>query len=306
MVTGTLPIPLTRDRDRGESVDLLEGAEQQHSFVEDAVTIWLQRVGHAALLTSEQEIELARCANDGCMSCKRAMVEANLRLVVSIAKRYTARGLPLQDLIQEGNIGLIRAVEKFDPEKGYRFSTYATWWIRQAICRALSDSSRTIRIPVHTADAINRMFRCLNILQQRLSREPTAREIAEEIGISEEKVKDYLQMGGEPVSFDAAVGEADDAYLGELISDPGCDTEDDLTQRAALRMQIDELFQQLTHREKDILLMRFGLSNGRPYTLEEVAKAIGITRERVRQLEQAGLRKLKHPDAKRRLLEVLE
>lgn len=302
MVMGTVS-DLDLDRNRKEHPD-----EEPEQFVgvEDAVTLWLQRVGHAALLTSEQELELAKCASQGCMSCKRAMVEANLRLVVSIAKRYAGRGLPLQDLIQEGNIGLIRAVEKYDPAKGFRFSTYATWWVRQAICRALSDSSRTIRIPVHTADAMNRMFKCINILQQRLSREPTPREIADEAGMTEDKVRDYLRMGGEPVSFEAAVGDADEGYLGELIRDPGCDSDVEIAERSVLRMKIQELFDELSAREKEILLMRFGLVDGRAYTLEEVARAVGITRERVRQLEQGGLRKLKHPDLKRRLLEVLE
>jgi len=295
---------LVQDQTRKEHPD--DEPEQQLVGVEDAVTLWLQRVGHSALLTSEQELELAKCANQGCMSCKRAMVEANLRLVVSIAKRYAGRGLPLQDLIQEGNIGLIRAVEKYDPVRGFRFSTYATWWVRQAICRSLSDSSRTIRIPVHTADAINRMYKCINLLQQRFSREPTLREISEESGLPEDKIKDYLRMGGEPVSFDAAVGDSDEGFLGEMIRDPGCDTDVDIAERSVLRMKIRELFDELSAREKEILLMRFGLIDGRAHTLEEVARAVGITRERVRQLEQGGLRKLKHPDLKRRLLEVLE
>jgi len=303
MVMGTVS-GLVQDQTRKEHPD--DEPEQQLVGVEDAVTLWLQRVGHSALLTSEQELELAKCANQGCMSCKRAMVEANLRLVVSIAKRYAGRGLPLQDLIQEGNIGLIRAVEKYDPVRGFRFSTYATWWVRQAICRSLSDSSRTIRIPVHTADAINRMYKCINLLQQRFSREPTLREISEESGLPEDKIKDYLRMGGEPVSFDAAVGDSDEGFLGEMIRDPGCDTDVDIAERSVLRMKIRELFDELSAREKEILLMRFGLIDGRAHTLEEVARAVGITRERVRQLEQGGLRKLKHPDLKRRLLEVLE
>jgi RNA polymerase primary sigma factor len=304
MVMGTALAQRSSERDRRSQ---FEGGEpEQLVAVEDAVTLWLQRVGHATLLTSEQEFELAKCSSQGCMSCKRAMVEANLRLVVSIAKRYANRGLPLQDLIQEGNIGLIRAVEKYDPVKGFRFSTYATWWVRQAICRALSDSSRTIRIPVHTADALNRMYRCMNLLQQRFSREPTIREIADEAGMTEEKVRDYLRITGEPISFEAAIGDSDEGYLGELIRDPGCDSDVDIAERSVLRMKIEELFDELSVREKEILLMRFGLVDGRAYTLEEVAKTVGITRERVRQLEQGGLRKLKHPDLKRRLLEVLE
>lgn len=297
-------MPLAREHGRGEQLDI-ETTERQIA-VDDSVTLWLQRVGHASLLTSEQEFELAKCATQGCMACKRSMVEANLRLVVSIAKRYAGRGLLLQDLIQEGNIGLIRAVEKYDPVKGFRFSTYATWWIRQAICRALSDYGRTIRIPVHTADAMNRMFRVIGVLQQKFAREPSIREIAEESGFSEEKVSDYLRICGEPVSFDAAVGDSDDSFLAELICDPNGERDIESAERSVLRMKIEEVFQDLSHREKEILLMRFGLKDGRAYTLEEVAKAIGITRERVRQLEQAGLRKLKHPDIKRRLLEVLE
>lgn len=304
MVTETLPALQLSDRDRRDQTD--GDAPEQFVAVEDAVTLWLQRVGHAALLTSEQELELAKCASQGCMSCKRAMVEANLRLVVSIAKRYAGRGLPLQDLIQEGNIGLIRAVEKYDPIKGFRFSTYATWWVRQAICRALSDSSRTIRIPVHTADALNRMYKCMNLLQQRFSREPTVREIADEAGLTEDKVRDYLRISGEPVSFEAAIGDSEEGYLSELIRDPNCDSDVEIAERSVLRLKIEELFDELSVREKEILLMRFGLVDGRAYTLEEVAKAVGITRERVRQLEQGGLRKLKHPDLKRRLLEVLE
>lgn len=274
--------------------------------VEDSVRMWLKRIGRISLLTPEQEVELARHAEAGCLKCKRVMIEANLRLVVSIAKRYLGRGLSMQDLIQEGNMGLIRAVEKFNYRKGYRFSTYATWWIRQAITRAISDHGRTIRVPVHTLEAVNRLIKCANNLQQKLGREATEIEIAQALGISPDKVRDFLRAVAEPLSLETPVGDSEDASLGEFLEERGAETPQDAAARAMVRNRIEDILETLSEREREVILMRFGLNDGRAHTLEEVARCFQVTRERIRQIEQKSLKKLKHPSRARRLMEVLE
>ncbi len=274
--------------------------------IEDSVRMWLKRIGRIPLLTPEQEVELARHAEAGCAKCKRAMIEANLRLVVSIAKRYLGRGLSMQDLIQEGNLGLIRAVEKFNYRKGYRFSTYATWWIRQAITRAISDHGRTIRVPVHTLEAVNRLVKCSGLLQQQLGREATEMEIGQALGISAEKVRDFLRAVAEPLSLETPVGDNDDAALGEFLEERSAETPQDATARAFLRRRISDILDTLSEREREVILLRFGLNGGRAHTLEEVARCFQVTRERIRQIEQKSLKKLKHPSRARRLLEVIE
>ncbi len=285
-----------------EAVD----ADLDFGGIEDSVRMWLRRIGRIPLLTPEQEVELSRLAQSGSEVCKLAMIEANLRLVVSIAKRFVGRGLSLQDLIQEGNMGLIRAVEKFDYRKGYRFSTYATWWIRQAISRAISDHGRTIRIPVHTLEAVNRLARTANQLQQRFGREPTEGELAEAAGIPPEKVRNFLRALAEPVSLEMPVGDGEDSELVEFVVDRAEENPADAAARAILRSRILDLLDSLGEREREVLAMRYGLFDGRAHTLEEVAAAFQVTRERIRQIEHKCLRKLKHPTRARRLLEVLE
>ena len=280
--------------------------EADYAGIEDSVRMWLKRIGRISLLTPEQEVELARHAEAGCAKCKRAMIEANLRLVVSIAKRYLGRGLSMQDLIQEGNMGLIRAVEKFNYRKGYRFSTYATWWIRQAITRAISDHGRTIRVPVHTLEAVNRLVKCAGLLQQQLGREATEIEIGQALGISPEKVRDFLRAVAEPLSLETPVGDNEDAALGEFLEERGRETPQDAAARAFLRRRIADILDTLSEREREVILLRFGLNGGRAHTLEEVARCFQVTRERIRQIEQKSLKKLKHPSRARRLLEVIE
>ncbi|HEY3781941.1 MAG TPA: sigma-70 family RNA polymerase sigma factor [Fimbriimonadaceae bacterium] len=274
--------------------------------IDDSVRMWLKKIGRTRLLTPEQELELARKAAVGCSRCKKILIESNLRLVVSIAKRFINRGLSLQDLIQEGNMGLMRAVDKFDYRKGYRFSTYATWWIRQSISRSISDQGRTIRVPVHTLEAVNKLVRISLNLQQKLGREATFQEIGQETNMSPEKVRHYMRAATDPISLESPVGENDDIALGEFVIDTVEESASDKAVKAMVRTRIDDVLSTLEEREKGVIAMRYGLMDGRSYTLEEVARAFQLTRERIRQIEQTSLKKLKHPSRSRRLLEVLE
>ena len=274
--------------------------------IDDSVRMWLRRIGQTPLLNPEQEIYLARHAANGCETCKRVLIESNLRLVVSIAKKYVGRGLSMQDLIQEGNMGLIRAVEKFDPERGFRFSTYATWWIRQAICRAISDHGRTIRVPVHTLEAVNRMMKTSQALQQSLGRDPTVQELATALGVTPEKIQDFFRAVAEPLSLETPVGESEDASLSEFLEDRVELNPAEAAMRTLIRRRLNEILDCLTEREREVIYMRYGLTDGRPHTLEEVARAFAVTRERIRQIEQKGLKKLKHPSRAQSLQELFE
>jgi len=288
------------------SQDRNQSGELDAVPVDDSVRMWLQRIGRIGLLSAEDEICLARCARSGCVNCKRILIEANLRLVVSIAKRFVNRGLGLQDLIQEGNMGLIRAVEKFDPERGFRFSTYATWWVRQAISRSLCDHGRTIRIPVHTLEAVNRMLKLSGQLQQTLGREATSSEIGEFLHITPERVEEFQRAVHEPLSLDSPVGESDDTSLGEFLVDKTGVNPADAAARSLLRSRIDTVLGTLAEREREVIMMRFGLTDGQPHTLEEVAQCFQVTRERIRQIEQKSLKKLKHPSRIGALQELLD
>ncbi|WP_158409350.1 sigma-70 family RNA polymerase sigma factor [Fimbriimonas ginsengisoli] len=267
--------------------------------------MWLRRIGQIPLLTPDQEVALARHSRLGCVDCKRALIEANLRLVVSIAKRFMGRGLSMQDLIQEGNMGLIRAVEKFDPDRGFRFSTYATWWVRQAISRSISDHGRTIRIPVHTLEAVNRMMKATSHLQQRLGREVTSAEVGHSINMSPEKVEDFQRAIAEPLSLDSPVGDSEDSALGEFIVDRTGESPSEAAARALMRSRIEDVLDTLADREREVIALRYGLTDGQPHTLEEVARCFQVTRERIRQIEQKALKKLKHPSRATVLRELI-
>ncbi len=273
--------------------------------IEDSVRMWLKRIGRIPLLTPDQEVALAHHSRVGCSECKMVLIEANLRLVVSIAKRFIGRGLSMQDLIQEGNMGLIRAVEKFDPEKGFRFSTYATWWVRQAISRAISDHGRTIRVPVHTLEAVNRMIKATSHLQQELGREVTTAEVGRTLNIAAERVEDFHRAIAEPLSLDTPVGESEDAALGEFIIDRSGETPAEAALRSVMRRKIDDILGTLGEREREVIALRYGLLDGQPHTLEEVARCFQVTRERIRQIEQKALKKLKHPSRATPLRELL-
>ncbi|MHB8158577.1 MAG: RNA polymerase sigma factor RpoD [Desulfocucumaceae bacterium] len=274
--------------------------------IDDPVRMYLKEIGRVPLLSSEEEIRLAKRMEEGDEEAKRKLAEANLRLVVSIAKRYVGRGMLFLDLIQEGNLGLIKAVEKFDFRKGFKFSTYATWWIRQAITRAIADQARTIRIPVHMVETINKLIRVSRQLLQEYGREPIPEEIAREMGITEEKVREIMKIAQEPVSLETPIGEEEDSHLGDFIEDHDARAPAEEASFTLLREQLDEVLKTLTDREQKVLRLRFGLDDGRARTLEEVGQKFGVTRERIRQIEAKTLRKLRHPSRSKKLKDYLD
>jgi len=274
--------------------------------IEDPVRMYLKEIGKVPLLSADEEIELAKKMEMGDQEAKKRLAEANLRLVVSIAKRYVGRGMLFLDLIQEGNLGLIKAVEKFDYRKGYKFSTYATWWIRQAITRAIADQARTIRIPVHMVETINKLIRVSRQLLQELGREPTPEEIAEQMNMPPERVREILKISQEPVSLETPIGEEEDSHLGDFIQDDNVPVPSDAAAFTLLKEQLVEVLGTLTEREQKVLRLRFGLDDGRARTLEEVGKEFNVTRERIRQIEAKALRKLRHPSRSRKLKDYLD
>ncbi len=274
--------------------------------IEDPVRMYLKEIGKVPLLSAEREIELAKRMEEGDEDAKKELAEANLRLVVSIAKRYVGRGMLFLDLIQEGNLGLIKAVEKFDYHKGYKFSTYATWWIRQAITRAIADQARTIRIPVHMVETINKLIRVSRQLLQELGREPLPEEIAKELDMPVERVREILKISQEPVSLETPIGEEEDSHLGDFIQDDNVPVPAEAAAQTLLKEQLDEVLNTLTEREQKVLRLRFGMNDGRARTLEEVGKEFDVTRERIRQIEAKALRKLRHPSRSRKLRDYLD
>ena len=296
------------DDDDVEEIDLkkLDLAVPDGVGVDDPVRMYLKEIGQVALLTAQQEIEYAKRMEEGDEIAKNRLAEANLRLVVSIAKRYVGRGMQFLDLIQEGNLGLIKAVEKFDYRKGYKFSTYATWWIRQAITRAIADQARTIRIPVHMVETINKQIRVSRQLLQELGREPKAEEIAEAMDLPVERVREIQKISQDPVSLETPIGEEEDSHLGDFIQDEDIEQPAEAAARALLKEQIDEELATLTDREQKVLRLRFGLDDGRARTLEEVGKEFQVTRERIRQIEAKAIRKLRQPSRKKKLQDYLD
>jgi len=274
--------------------------------IEDPVRMYLKEIGKVPLLNAEEEVVLAKRMTDGDEDAKKRLAEANLRLVVSIAKRYVGRGMLFLDLIQEGNLGLIKAVEKFDYQKGFKFSTYATWWIRQAITRAIADQARTIRIPVHMVETINKLIRVSRQLLQELGREPTPEEIAEELEMPVERVREILKISQEPVSLETPIGEEEDSHLGDFIQDDNVPVPAEAAAATLLKEQLGEVLNTLTEREQKVLRLRFGMNDGRARTLEEVGKEFDVTRERIRQIEAKALRKLRHPSRSRKLRDYLD
>jgi len=289
-----------------ERTDFNELQLSEDAGIDDPVKLYLKEIGKIELLTPEEEIELAKRVEKGDQEAKDKLMKANLRLVVSIAKRYVGRGLLFLDLIQEGNLGLLRAVEKFDYRKGYKFSTYATWWIRQAITRAIADQARTIRIPVHMVETINKLMRVSKELVQELGREPTPKEIAERMKLPEQKVKDILKIAQEPISLETPIGKEEDSHLGDFLPDEDSPAPPKVASNILLREHLEELLSSLSERERDVLKLRFGLEDGHPHTLEEVGKKFNVTRERIRQIEAKALRKLKHPSRSKILKDFLE
>ncbi len=274
--------------------------------IDDPVKVYLKEIGRVPLLTPDGEVELARRMNEGDEDARERLVNANLRLVVSIAKRYVGRGMHFLDLIQEGNLGLIKAVEKFDYTKGFKFSTYATWWIRQAITRAIADQARTIRIPVHMVETINKVKKVSSQLLHENGHDPTAEEIAEVMNIAPEKVREILRVAQEPVSLETPIGEEEDSHLGDFIPDEEAQVPAEAAYQSLLREQLSDVLSTLTPREEKVLRLRFGLEDGRPRTLEEVGKEFNVTRERIRQIEAKALRKLRHPSRSKRLKDFLD
>lgn len=274
--------------------------------IDDPVRMYLKEIGKVPLLTAEEEVELAQRMEAGDEEPKKRLAEANLRLVVSIAKRYVGRGMQFLDLIQEGNLGLIKAVEKFDYKKGFKFSTYATWWIRQAITRAIADQARTIRIPVHMVETINKLIRVSRQLLQELGREPTPEEVAKEMGMSEDKVREIMKISQEPVSLETPIGEEEDSHLGDFIPDDDAPAPAESAAFTLLKEQLIDVLDTLTPREEKVLRLRFGLDDGRARTLEEVGKEFNVTRERIRQIEAKALRKLRHPSRSKKLKDYLD
>ena len=274
--------------------------------IDDPVRMYLKEIGKVPLLSTEEEAELAMKMSEGDLQAKRRLAEANLRLVVSIAKRYVGRGMLFLDLIQEGNLGLIKAVEKFDYTKGYKFSTYATWWIRQAITRAIADQARTIRIPVHMVETINKLIRATRQLVQELGRDPLPEEVAKELNMPIDKVGEIMKIAQEPVSLETPIGEEEDSHLGDFIQDDDAPAPSDAATFTLLKEQLDDVLNTLTAREEKVLRLRFGLDDGRARTLEEVGKEFNVTRERIRQIEAKALRKLRHPSRSRKLKDYLE
>lgn len=291
----------------GEDVEKIDFTDTGDisSTTQDPVKMYLKDIGKVPLLSAEEEIELAKRMESGDEMAKKKLAESNLRLVVSIAKRYVGRGMLFLDLIQEGNLGLLKAVEKFDYRKGYKFSTYATWWIRQAITRAIADQARTIRIPVHMVETINKVTRVSRDLLQKLGREPLPEEVGEVMGLPKERVQEIMKIAQEPVSLETPIGEEEDSHLGDFIQDESIPTPVEATNQTLLHEQLDEVVSTLTEREQRVIKLRFGWDDGRPRTLEEVGKEFNVTRERIRQIEAKALRKLRHPNRSRKLKDFL-
>ena len=294
------------DEPTEEELENIEFSVPDGVSIEDPVRMYLKEIGKVPLLSADEEVELAKKMETGNLDARKRLAEANLRLVVSIAKRYVGRGMLFLDLIQEGNLGLIKAVEKFDYRKGYKFSTYATWWIRQAITRAIADQARTIRIPVHMVETINKLIRVSRQLLQELGREPTPEEISEEMGMPVDRVREILKISQEPVSLETPIGEEEDSHLGDFIQDDNVPVPAEAASFTLLREQLVEVLGTLTEREQKVLRLRFGLDDGRARTLEEVGKEFNVTRERIRQIEAKALRKLRHPSRSRKLKDYLD
>ncbi len=303
-IIDSVDIPVETDHEK--SADNVDLTIPDGVTIDDPVRMYLKEIGRVPLLTAQQEIELAKRMEQGDGSAQKELAEANLRLVVSIAKRYVGRGMMFLDLIQEGNLGLIKAVEKFDYNKGYKFSTYATWWIRQAITRAIADQARTIRIPVHMVETINKLIRVSRQLLQKHGREPTAEEIAKEMELPVDRVREIMKIAQEPVSLETPIGEEEDSHLGDFIEDHDAQAPADVASFTLLKEQLAEVLDTLTTREKQVLMLRFGLDDGKARTLEEVGKNFHVTRERIRQIEAKALRKLRHPSRSKKLKDFLE